>query len=68
MTDKERVLFLFAQTCAIIGRGPTVATSEALSRLAEARARLMGPYAQLNDDFDSVYSILEQKLKEKLPD
>ncbi|EPA9245291.1 hypothetical protein ACX1HT_21050 [Yersinia enterocolitica] len=63
MTHEEEVLFLFAQTCSILtGKAP--AASGSIVR--EVKFRLAGPYSGLDNDFDQVYSILEEKLKQKL--
>ncbi|EDX3520936.1 hypothetical protein BSM64_004001 [Salmonella enterica subsp. enterica serovar Miami] len=63
MTHDEEVLFLFAQTCSILtGKAPVASNS----RIEEVKFRVGGPYSGLSDDFDQVYSILEEKLKQKL--
>ncbi|EEZ3885938.1 hypothetical protein DIX31_003453 [Escherichia coli] len=63
MTHNEEVLFLFTQTCSILtGKAPVASNS----RIAEVKFRIGGPYSGLGEDFDQVYSILEEKLKQKL--
>lgn len=61
MNHDEKVIFLFTQTCSILtGKAPTN------SHIGEMRHQIRGAYDGLGNDFDHVYSILEEKLKQKL--
>ncbi|HEI3213764.1 TPA: hypothetical protein SI312_000093 [Escherichia coli] len=62
MTKEEKVLFLFTQTCSVLGKQ----ASNPNSHIATIKERFMGIDGQINANFDSVYSVLEQKLDEKL--
>lgn len=63
MSKEETVLFLFTQTCAILGKA---SGGSANSEMQSIKERVMKPYFRLDQDFDAVYSILEKKLAEKL--
>lgn len=62
MTKEEKVLFLFTQTCSVLGK--TASSSD--SQMSAIKARVIGIEGQISANFDSVYSVLEQKLNEKL--
>lgn len=62
MTQDDKVLFLFAQTCTVLSKP----TSTPDTKIDQARSRLIGPDGQVCGEFDKVYSMLEQKLNEKL--
>ncbi|MCB5320045.1 hypothetical protein LH413_21400 [Yersinia massiliensis] len=57
MTDKEKTLFLFAQTCALL----TKDTSSIRGENSDRTGRFAPP-----KDFDEAYAWLESKLNEKL--
>ncbi|EHI3194640.1 hypothetical protein J9K13_000438 [Salmonella enterica] len=62
MTDEEKVLFLFAQTCSVI----SVKNDLPQDKIGELRARKLGTGGLIEREFDSVYAALEKKLAEKL--
>ncbi|HHS1331937.1 TPA: hypothetical protein ACTDS2_001970 [Salmonella enterica subsp. enterica serovar Infantis] len=71
MTNEEKVLFLFAQTCSVISSHsyPPVAFSPddtTSGKLAALRADKRRASGSVEADFDHVYTVLEKKLAEKL--
>ncbi|MGF2654939.1 hypothetical protein ACQUWL_20840 [Serratia marcescens] len=64
MTNEEKVIFLFTQTCSVI----STQHSFPQDQMAAARARALGTGGLVEREFDSVYAVLEKKLSEKLPD
>ncbi|EJX4580074.1 hypothetical protein ACE2PP_001615 [Salmonella enterica] len=64
MTNEEKVLFLFTQTCSVISTQHDTPHEQ----MAAMRARTLGIGGFLEREFDSVYAVLEKKLAEKLSD
>ncbi|EAP2381847.1 hypothetical protein LH739_000768 [Salmonella enterica] len=64
MTNEEKVLFLFTQTCSVISTQRDLPQD----RMETVKARVLGTGGLLEREFDSVYAVLEKKLAEKLSD
>ncbi|MGF2654109.1 hypothetical protein ACQUWL_16430 [Serratia marcescens] len=59
MTNEEKVIFLFTQTCSVI----STQHSFPQDQMAAARARALGTGGLVEREFDSVYAVLEKNFQ-----